>query len=74
MRHSLRTSGASPVTEEVLSDHDEGVSRPGPARHGVALPLRHRPGPVHVPHGAGVAGALVPPQVGVVFAPGEGEF
>ena len=48
------------------------MPRPGPARHGVALPLRHRPGPVHVPHGAGVAGALVPSKVEVVFAPGGG--
>ena len=70
--YSSRTSGASPVSEEVFPDHDEGVSRPGPARNGVALPLRHRPGPVRVPHGAGVAGALVPSQVEVVFAPGGG--
>ena len=71
--YSSRTSGASPVSEEVFPDHDEGVSRPGPARHGVALPLRHRPGPVHVPHGAGVAGALVPSKVEVVFAPEVGK-
>ena len=59
-------SRAASAPEEVLSDHDERVARPGPARDGD--PLRH--GPVRVePHRAIVAGAHVTPQAEVVAAP-----